>query len=118
MTWDSKATFNVPAITDGRVVAGSTNAYLGSKTNGMVPNIFGTLQTTGSLGQDQRSSTSNGTGALTSLETSNAFNYGSGGRQSQTNGIKFDASLVSNLYVTSATQVRAASIYVKMLIRY
>ena len=71
----------------------------------------------GSLGQDQRSSTSGGTGALTSLESGNCFNYGAGGRQNQTTGISFDASRVSDAYWGSRT-VLAAGVNMNWIIKY
>lgn len=90
----------------------SGNQQYGYRTNGMIPNITGTLKTTGSLGGDQQSSTSGGTGALSSLQTSSCFNYGAGGRQNQTNGISFDASRVSSVYTGNTGIVVPSALFI------
>ena len=82
-----------------------------------MPNIIGTLKTTGNLGTDQQSSTSGGTGALRSLKNDTSFNYGAGGRGNQTNGISFDASRISSVY-NSSTKVYASGLKMWFIIKY
>lgn len=113
---DGNTTFNLPNCNYYNPYH-DPNVALGHYHSGYVPNITGTLETTGSLGGDQTSSTRNGTGALASLKTSSAFNYGAGGRQNQTNGISFDASRVSDAYWNNRT-VLAAGINMYWCIKY
>ena len=53
-----------------------------------------------------------------------AFYHAGGGPEIRGNtaagncGVGFDASRVSSLYVTGSTQIRAASLFVKMIIKY
>lgn len=115
-TWVNIATFNLPNCNYHNPYH-DPNVALGHYHSGYVPNIVGTLKTTGSLGGDQQSSTSGGTGALTSLKTDSSFNYGTGGRGNQTNGISFDASRVSDAYWNSRT-VLAAGVNMNWVIKY
>ena len=90
----------------------SPYSYLGTTTEGQLPNITGILDT-----GDRRWNTN----AL-----SGAFYGTNGGANKYTNQVSttttqigaFDASRCSTLYVNGTTQVRAASLFVCMIIKY
>ena len=97
----------MPSTTDGRALAGTSfGSYLGTTTNGQVPNITG------------------GTGGC----VGNVAPYGvfyQGGQYGTAGGGSgkfyqnvFDASRSSSLYTNNATQVRAASLFIAFLIKY
>lgn len=114
-----KGTFNLPSVIGSRTITGTNDINgIGYKDVGGLPNIVGTLKTTGSLGGDQQSSTSGGTGALSSLQISSCFNYGAGGRGNQTNGISFDASRSSNIYNSNNSEVQPKRIMMYYIVKY
>ena len=78
----------------------------------MVPNVTGTLNTTGAIGAAQRSSTSGGTGALSHKEIASGFYGGAGGVQNYTTGISFDASRVSSVYTSNTGIVVPAALFI------
>lgn len=106
-----KATFNLPKTTDGRVIAGAGAAYLGTTTEGVVPNIRGYIENT----TWTHAGMQNATGPFTANGITGSYGATSGNQGSRLN---FDASRVSNLYLDAATQVRAASLFMRHIIKY
>ena len=111
------ATFNLPATTSGIALAGTgMGQYLGTKTNGVVPNITGFISGEVNF--------LHGTGGFYSgaLYPSNDYDYQTYAQHATTYNksrqINFDASLSSNVYVNGVTQVRAASLFVAFCIKY
>ena len=98
---DNAGTIRLPKVVN---IQGLTDlSKLGEIVKAGLPNITGALDTTGSKGNDQRSSTSNGEGCLSSRNSKSAFNYGTSGTANQTTGISFDASKSNQIYGNSNT---------------
>ena len=103
-------TFKLPTTTDGRALAGTSfGSYLGTTTNGVLPNITGIVNAPVY-------------GALT--PPSGVF-YAPSGNWTTLRGdaaahppTAFDASRSSALYANNTTQVRAASVFIAFCIKY
>lgn len=74
-TGDGSTTFNLPNLQGGRTPVGMTGEYVGKSTNGVLPNI------TGSLFGAKGGSNPSGTGAIAVYPQSYEGTYGSGGGQ-------------------------------------
>ena len=108
---DGSTTFNLPNLSDGRVAAGTGfRQYVGTTTNGQLPNIKGDLPNT-AINYAGWSGV-NGAFNITSFSA-----YASVGNITGSK-ITFDASRSSQVYSDYATTVRAASLFVPYIIKY
>ena len=108
---ENNSTFNLPTLTDGRVVAGTAGSYIGTTTNGQLPNITGTIN------RAVMYPNNGGTGAFTFSSSSGNIPGPNSGQPKQIL-ITFNAANCSSLYQDGATQVRAASLFMAYCIKY
>lgn len=109
---DGNSTFNLPSTTSGLAIIGTAANYLGTTSNGYVPNIKGSA----GVYSLQRNASSTQSGAL---YNTGATYYGYGSSTNNTGlTVNIDASRSSSLYVDGATHIRAASIAMLFCIKY
>lgn len=113
-TGDGSTTFNLPNFVNKTFWGGTTSGTV--KAAGL-PNITGSLNTTGSVGDAQRSATGGGSGALASKETKSCFNSGVSGVSSQKTGVSFNASNSNSIYGKSST-VQPPALQTLVIVKY
>ena len=105
---DGNSSFNLPKLSDGRVVAGTgLGQYIGTTTEGQLPNI---------TGQNAMGYSNAGTPSGAFYSGGNTSKIGSGAGQIWR--VNFNASRSSGLYQDGVTQVRAASLFMAYVIKY